>query len=136
MLPADRVLPHQSFRMTHPHTTGPLELKLDLTANTAHQLFLEASSLWPKTANHSGCNACLTLHPLSHLKHSFPSWSCLPTPTLKKMKHTRWNKMEQIMLPVSLFSKFSELNLRTKALKIKRNVDIYNMCPKPRHSLS
>lgn len=32
----------------------PLELKLDLTANSAHQLFLEASSSWPNTANHSG----------------------------------------------------------------------------------
>lgn len=39
----------------------PLELKLDLTANSAHQLFLEASSSWPNTANHSGWNALPTM---------------------------------------------------------------------------
>lgn len=116
----------------------PRELKLELTANCAHQLFLEASSPRPNTANRSGWNALLAIRqPFSHLRDSLLSESDLPAPNPKKKPHqARYkNETEQMVHPVWFFGiVFNGFSLSTKSFKIETSLAIKRGL-KPRNSL-
>ena len=117
----------------------PLELKLDLTANSAHQLFLEASSSWPNTANHSGWNAPLTMRQPFSLTYGIPlsAGPVSQLQTLKKMKHAGEKEREQIVLPVLFFfleSVFNGFSPRTKSFKTETSL-AGTRGPTPRTSL-
>lgn len=115
----------------------PPDLKSDLPAHSAHQLFLEASSSWPNTANHSGWHALLTIRqPCSHLWDSFLSWSYLPNPNSKKNQACRkkWNGTNCTASFVFLESVFNGFRLRTKSFKTETS--LATKCgPTPRNSL-